>query len=83
MKYLEYKIVKDAIIVNNETCDAMFVIGYHIPVKKNQVIGTNLLDGYRCIVVDGVHYQFHRSIHECGRPQLFNRILELMQALNK
>jgi hypothetical protein len=73
MKQLEYKLVEDAVSVN----------GYWIPLIKHQVIETRLADGYRCIIVNYIHYQFHRSIHEIGRPQLLDEILDLMKFINK
>lgn len=38
--------------------------------------------GFEVISVDSIHYQFHRSIHEVGRPQLLNEILDLMKIIN-
>jgi len=82
MKNLEYEVVKDAVMIDEILYDAVSVNEYWIPIKKNQVVETGLFGGYRYIVVDGFHYQFHRSIHETGRPQLLNEILDLMKVIN-
>ncbi len=83
MTNLNYQIVEKSIILDGQKLDAMAVNEYWIPIKKNQIIETDLLDGYRCVVVNGVHYQFHRSIHEVGRPHLLNEILDLMKVINE
>ncbi len=82
MTSLKFEIVKDVVLDGNSKRDAVSVNEHWIPLKKGQVVGTNLLDGYRCVVVDSIHYQFHRSIHEVGRPQLLNEILRLMAVIN-
>ena len=81
MTNLNYEVVEGA-MGGHSPSDAVSDNGYWIPLKRNQVIGTDILDGYRCIVVNSVRYQFHRSIHEIGRPQLLDEILDLMKVLN-
>lgn len=79
---MKYEVVKDVMMIDEILYDALNINDHWIPIKKDQVIETTLFDGYRCIVVDGIHYQFHRSIYEVGRPYLLNEILDLMRMIN-
>lgn len=78
---LNYQIVEKSIITDMGYVSALVVNEHWIPIVKDQTIETNLSNGYRCIVIDGIHYQFHRSIHEVGRPHLLNEILDLIAVI--